>query len=339
MEAEARAEFPKRVQAMKDEAAKLAACKTETELREAIATKLVDKYLSSIYSTSMKKFTEADTPDDIMLMKVATRNGMIAALTAGEDHFDTTITAEKPTTFETAYSDFEATLYTRVLSYMDAALVKNGTFNSADVDKAADGTVLNKWLFDEDLSAGATKVFYNGDSDGVLKTRSATATVCRIVEPATADETAARNLVYLMFTNSEDNEAAKASANAALALVKDALQKGEEITGESLNTMVSADNRTAYGILENYVEGTYGDEAFDAFAYGEDTEIGDSTLITMDETYHVVIGYLSDGDPVWYVNTREALFTEKIAAWAAEIAKKYEIMMPDYEAVYRKLDA
>ena len=170
----------------------------------------------------------------------------------------------------------------------------------------------SKWAFEAGRKEGDIKTITNNDKPE----ESYSSAVYMLTKTRYADQTKTKNIAYMLFSKKDDaQKAIDALKNATL--TKDHfLEKGSEL------------NSTTTSIIEEYIEGSLGIQAFDDWAYSDTIKVGDLTTAPIEieaNTTYLVGYYYEEGEETWKVNVKSELFSENYNTAYEALVEKYAV--------------
>ena len=227
----------------------------------------------------------------------------------------------------TAQEKLDAAIQTK----LDAMLVEDYAYNTS--------TPVGKWIFGEEAGKAAAanttfkdvvdteaKADEDPDDGKDTSTKAAyTVTVYFLKSAASRDEDSTYKFTYLALPGtSYKEEDAKAALDEFVkaGATKDALLAlGEKYPSHAGCTDV-----------ENVVDGYFGIEDVDAWAFDSARKVGDYELLTGtidNSTYYFLVMAEGEGEHVWYVDTLADLVVSENDKWLEEAAKTYPVKVND----------
>lgn len=185
-----------------------------------------------------------------------------------------------------------------------------------------DSDAFSTWAFDAARKAGEVYKNVTGDTTDKLADVNATnatqftASVYLLRAPAAKDTTPTRNLSYMIFSSKE-------KAQAAI----DALAAKGTLNADIFEEVAHATSPDAHDRLENYMKGNMGSDDFDDWAYGKNTTVGSytTTPVELDSATFVVLYYESEGEQTWFMQVKEAVYTQRFEAKYEGIKNTYTV--------------
>ncbi len=328
------AKYKEKIADAENKAALLA---TATDAK-AFKTSVLNEIAGDVYD---KSYTSVDDDSDIAAEKFPTEANLATIKTKlGEYVVDMLIndkTYEKITTEESGvYKIFGIEVTKEFSEFFEGTDETDGlvdiyisdmeyNLNECIVEKGAydeDDDAI-KWIFGEGRKAGDIKTFEDGDTANGAEMPSNNddltkfeITVYLVNKAQYKNDELTKNIGVIAFSSAEE-------AEAALANLK---------TGMSLDEFKALAGDTAtFTNFEDYAEGDSGVSAFDSWAYGEDITVGavTSKVIYLAEGTYGIALYYADGHAAWYVDVREAIYSEEIEKIGEEITNKYTVTFKD----------
>ena len=224
---------------------------------------------------------------------------------------------------KTAQEKLDAAIQTK----LDAMLVEDYAYNTS--------TPVGKWIFGEEAGKAAAanttfkdvvdteaKTDEDPDDDKDTSTKAAyTVTVYFLKTAAARNEDATYKFAYLALPGtSYKEEDAKAAFDEFVkaGATKDALL--------AMNTKYTS--HAGCTEVENVVDGYFGMEDVDAWAFDSARKVGDYELLTGksgDSTYYFIVLAQGEGNKVWYVDALADLIVSENDKWLEEAAKTYPV--------------
>ena len=305
------------------------------KVAEDFNNKLYDHLANTYYTDAYEaiELEEAKLPESADAEEINKKivADIIADIIAGKDTTETAYTETKSEDQET--SVFTIADYTVTAEYAKAIdSAKQSVFKNLLTDK--DTYIVNKarftendefftWAFEDGRTVGDVKTTRTGDgaeTEEITKDSGKfTASVYLLTATQRRDDSLTKNVAYMTFSS-------EASAKAAI----DAFASGT-ISKEAFEAVAAEQSATANNVLENYVEGYLGLDAFDKWLYNKDTVIGSytKTPISADESTYLVAFYYSNGEPNWSVVVKSDIFNEKYTSFTSDMQSTYTVNIND----------
>ena len=266
------------------------------------------------------------------------REGMIAQIVAevmgDKDEADATTTeSEKHYAYTVEVTAEYAELFNTIKDEIFDMVTLSRTSYVKDEMEYADSDDFSTWAFNGERKAGDMHKIYLGDGsdESAEITKNAAyfqASVYFLRTPQYQNTAKAKNIAYMTFST---EDAAKAAIEALVA--------AGTVDQATFDRIASEHVTVNHDVLEDYLKGTMGSTEFDNWVFGDDTKVGSYTAapIKLDDTTYAVLYYVADGNEIWKVNVKNALFSESYEAYYATFENTYPIKVKT--GVLNRVDA
>lgn len=333
----------------KENAEKLAACKTEEEFRTFMINFWFEDQYDSTYTSTIEKLKGGDKPtlkdsdipdkEELAKRKEAIRKLILDAVLNDK----TTDDFEKSgnTAFDGAIDAIRNAVFTSVKKSYDGILQKRASYSDSKDEMI--------WVFDEARKVGDTKIFNSDEKKDDKKDenkpeeKAATTTtttaetftsqVFYIVKPRYTETTKSVEFGHILrkfATSGTDAEKKKANEEAkakAEALMKEFLA-GEK-TKEAFEALAKKDNNNQDS-KAFYSDVCPGDmvKAVENWLFDENRKVGDVEVVESTYGYHVMY-YVAQGAEAWRVHCKEDLYKDNLKKWSDGVVAKYTVTVND----------
>ena len=272
----------------------------------------------SYYDTAYGKITLDDDklPEEAALeaIKKATIEKAVAEAFEGKTEVvdDVVVDGETYTLYEQSVTkEFAEAMKTLKKSVFEGLVSDLDTYKVTKSPYSSTNDV-SKWAFEAGRKEGDIKTITNNDKPE----ESYSSAVYMLTKTRYADQTKTKNIAYMLFSKKDDaQKAIDALKNATL--TKDSfLAKGSELSS------------TTTSIIEEYIEGSLGIQAFDDWAYSDTIKVGDLTTAPIEieaNTTYLVGYYYEEGEETWKVNVKSELFSENYNTAYEALVEKYAV--------------
>lgn len=304
----------------------LLTAKTPEEFRSKYLTKIATDEFDKKYDSLTVADDKLPSEDTVKAIREKLIADAIKEITDGKDAVVDPITKDGD---KTKIGDYEVTaefaeaVKTSKVTAFNALLEKDGQFDVENGRYTKD-SAMHEWLFAKRAANDIDK-FYEGDgAEGEVtdENGSFTASAAIVVTPRYRDESAAKNVAYLIFTS-------EAEAKAAIEKFK-----AGEISLEAFEALANEYPNASVDTYKDYTKGAFGIDEFDKWLFAEDREIGDytetpistsSNASSPEQVSYIVAYYESDGVPAWKIYVKSAIFYEKYEEFYTTLPDKYEV--------------
>ena len=321
--------YKTRIAEAKEKAKKFEAYADATAFLTAALKDVADESFDSYYKTEALATADKLSDADLATVKAAMTENAIAEVFAKEAKAldDTAKSGDKYTAYGVTLTEKAATAIDNVKNKLFTSLTSSYELYGTQKKSYSASDDFAKWAFDSSTKAGDRKTISTGDGskDGEIKNESGyfSATVYYLESVHHSDTEVSKNVAYMSF------ETAEAAGKAA-----DALKNAEKLDLEAFEAIAKDNGAAANGVLENYTEGQLTYNGFESWLYADDTKIGSYTASALPNaadkpTEYALFFYADDGDEIWKIGVRSAIFSEDYEELYAALAEKYPITTND----------
>lgn len=210
---------------------------------------------------------------------------------------------------KTAIDNVHATAFKATLTAKDTYVQEKAPFVESD-----DVFV---WAYEAGRAAGDTKIFPAvGVTTDINSSSSYSVKVCYLIKTPYCDQSKTRSVAYMLFS---DEEAAHSAAHT--------LAKRGISTLEAFEALADELGASAHTHLDDYVKGSLNSTIFDAWAYAENTKVGDITEepLTIESGTYCVALYYGEGKEAWYVEVKNEILSEEFDNMLLALSEKYDV--------------
>ena len=258
---------------------------------------------------------------------------------------ETDSTKKEEKTYEvygaTVKESFAKILNTVKSKTFDSVLSAKTRYVTEGASYISDENKVSVWAFGKDAKEGDVYVLnsYDGaDKDGKAvaadkiteKNGQSQITVYRLVKPQYKNVQKTKNFSYMVFSKEDD-------ANAALKALGELKTLNETEFKKYGDKQIEEGKATAVDSVTDYEKGNFGSTELDTWLFADTTK--KNTLATkaykVDSAYVVAL-FNGDGNEMWYLGVKEAIFTELAEAEAEKLEKDYPVT--EREKTYAKIN-
>ena len=290
-----------------------------------VATDAFDSYYKTEALADADKLSDAD----LATVKAAMTENVIAEVFAKEAKAldDTANSGDKYTAYGVTLTEKAATAVDNIKNKLFTSLSSAYELYGTQKKNYSESDEFAKWAFDSSTKAGDRKTINSGDGskEGEIKNESGyfSATVYYLETVHHSDTELSRDVAYMSF------ESAEAAGKAA-----DALKNAEKLDYEAFEAIAKDNGAAANGLFENYVEGQLSYNGFEDWLYADTTKAGSYTAAALPNatdkpTEYALFFYVEDGDALWTIDVRSAIYSEDYNEVYEGLAEKYSVTTND----------
>jgi len=316
--------------AMQALAAKLEEAKTADEFNDLVIDYIVNTTMSELFDETFEEDYKEDLEKESLLpdaskleadkaeilKKVAEDlKAIYVAETTDEESEEEEEEDEKPDNKKDAYEKALDKILEELIKTAEKDYDKVIEMEHAHYDPEAEDSKiseLDKWLFNKETKAGATKLLKSeGDS-------KSTYTVSILMKESHLDESETRDVAHILVSFDDyktgktitDEEKAKAKAEAQKILDEFLAGEKTQEAFEKLGEEKTADSNVVY---ENVYEGQMVD-AFEDWCFDEARKNGDTGIVETEYGFHIMF-FIGEGDIMWRANAEDGVLSDLFTEW------------------------